>query len=102
MSSFKPNKKGIEVIEAQAMAYVLELAEQVKINAKQLCPVKTGALQASIDITAIVDKTVEIGTDTGYGLAVEMGTINQPAQPFLRPALDSLAGSPNIDRNNNP
>lgn len=54
--------------------------------AKAKCPTDTGRLKNSITHTN--DKnTVYIGTNVEYAPYVEMGTVNTPAQPYLKPAI---------------
>ena len=53
--------------------------------AKKTCPVDTGRLRNSIT-HAVDGNDVYIGTNVEYAPPVEMGTVNQKAQPFLRPA----------------
>jgi HK97 gp10 family phage protein len=65
-----------------------ELAEEVASVARQLSPVDTGTLQASI--TADADR---VYTDVAYAPFVEYGTSDTPAQPFMRPAADEADGT---------
>ena len=58
-------------------------------RAKQLCPVRTGALKKSIH-AEVSQGRVEIIADTEYAYYVETGEGRGPAQPFLRPALHSI------------
>lgn len=53
--------------------------------AKKACAVDTGRLRNSVT-HAVSGESVFVGTDVEYGPYVELGTINTPAQPFLRPA----------------
>lgn len=54
--------------------------------AKLKCPVDTGRLRNSI--THSVDSTTAyIGTNVEYAAYVEYGTVNTPAQPYLKPAI---------------
>ena len=53
--------------------------------AKRLCPVDTGRLRNSITHTTD-DDAAYIGTNVEYAVYVEMGTVNTPAQPYLKPA----------------
>lgn len=53
--------------------------------AKKACPVDTGRLRNSIT-HEVDDKNVYIGSNVEYAPPVEMGTVNQKAQPFLRPS----------------
>lgn len=69
-------------------------AEEAAVIARKLVPVATGALKESI--------TVELNRRTGsatliagseqvdYGIHVEYGTSVQPAQPFIRPAIEKV------------
>lgn len=55
-------------------------------RAKMKCPVDTSRLINSIT-NSIKDRTVYIGTNVEYAVYVEMGTVNTPPQPYLRPAI---------------
>ena len=57
----------------------------VERDAKKLCPVDTGRLRSSIthEIEGMIGY---VGTNVEYARAVELG-IEQPPQPYLRPAL---------------
>ena len=57
----------------------------VERDAKKLCPVDTGRLRSSIT-HEIEGMTGYVGTNVEYARAVELG-IEQPPQPYLRPAL---------------
>jgi hypothetical protein len=81
----KLNPRGLSEIERLEEDLALKLANEVKAEAKLLCPVASGKLRDSIDILDVDGKVVEIGThDTGYGLYVEMD------QSFMRAALDKV------------
>jgi HK97 gp10 family phage protein len=59
-----------------------------------IVPVDTGALRDSIELLVEGIATVAtawVGTRIRYGGYVEYGTSNTPAQPYLRPALDTIA-----------
>jgi len=75
--------------------------------AKNLAPVKTGRLAASISTQSnkqgsasgadtiskpLTDDVVLVGTPVQYAPYMEYGTIRASAQPFLRPALDLAKG----------
>jgi len=57
-------------------------------------PVRSGKLRGNIGIwKSTVDETkasvpVGPGRDAFYGLFLELGTVHQAAQPFMRPAVD--------------
>jgi HK97 gp10 family phage protein len=68
-----------------------ELRQEVLPEARRLVPVKTGKLQASIDVGverdgAVVTGYVEAGEP--YAPYVEFGTGIRPAKAFLRPAVE--------------
>lgn len=96
---------------------LLKAGNKVRNKAVLLCPVKTGALRNSIQVEQPAPLTVTVGTNLEYAPYVEYGTgtkgdpsvprtereqwsyqdedgnwhtsHGQPAQPFLRPAVDS-------------
>jgi len=69
-----------------------EIAQLVERRAKELAPVDTGTLRASIG--HVVNRmgrdaiTAIIGSDVEYAPYQEYGTYKMAAQPFLRPALE--------------
>jgi HK97 gp10 family phage protein len=65
---------------------VTELVLVIEAKAKEVCPVDTGKLRASI--TPVVQSWAEayVGTNTVYAPYVEFGTRKMAAQPFLEPA----------------
>lgn len=74
---------------------LLKAAYKVETDAIRRCPVDTGRLRASITHAMGTDPTglfADVLTDVEYAPYVEFGTSRAPAQPFLRPALDVLAG----------
>ena len=89
----------------------LELVVRVTSQAKSLCPVDTGSLRRSImwkvpersggleegePVTEEVKKgSGLVGTATDYAGYVEFGTRRQPAQPYLRPAVEIEILGPN-------
>lgn len=75
--------------------HVRRLCVQVEAAAKRSCPVDTGRLRSSIshEVNAEGGSIVgTIGTNVDYAKYVELGTSNQAAQPFLRPALGAARG----------
>lgn len=55
---------------------------------KKLCPVDTGRLRNSIaHAVAENEQAAYIGTNVTYAPNVELGTVRQKAQPYLRPAV---------------
>ena len=90
-------KKLKEMVDAAGdvlMKAAMEGGEIVLQEAKKNCPVDTGNLRNSLQLTK--DKqtktkaTVKIDYDKTlkYGTHVELGTKDQPAQPFLRSSVD--------------
>lgn len=77
-------RRGMEAALATALEEIGLTAEGY---AKRACPVDTGRLRNSI--THIVDgeeKCAVIGTNVEYAAYVELGTIRQRPQPYLKPA----------------
>lgn len=95
---------------------LLRAGNKIRNKAVLLCPVDTGELRNSIQVEKTAPLTVAVGTNKEYGPFVEFGTgtqgdpavphttkeywkyqdengewhtsHGQPAQPFLRPAID--------------
>lgn len=80
--------------EARIAAVVATFAELIAKRARELCPVKTGALAESIH-AEIAGWAAEIiageGLPDARAVYVEMGTLRAGAQPFLRPAVEQYA-----------
>lgn len=72
---------------------LIEIGLMITADAKLKCPVDTGFLRNSINSENDRDK-VEIGTNTEYAEAVELGTSRQRRQPYLYPA--GVGNSSNI------
>ena len=66
---------------------LMKIALRVERKAKQLCPVDTGRLRASLHTWRINLLTAAVGTDVEYASFVEYGTKKMAPQPYLRPAL---------------
>lgn len=74
-------------------AEVTRIAIDVETEAKRLAPVDTGNLRASINhVSGYGDQgpVAYVGTDVPYAIYQELGTWKMRAQPFLRPALQSI------------
>lgn len=71
-------------------------------DAKEHCPVKTGALKNSLSIRVSKENatkaeiTIEYDKSLRYGTFVELGVKGRKPNPFLRNAIDN-----NVDRINN-
>ncbi len=82
---------------SEILAQAAEAGGQVVLeDAKNHCPVDTGALKASLHIEKGKSKKPDIkqevkilpGKKEYYGTFVELGTTRQATQPYLRPAVD--------------
>lgn len=76
--------------------HIMRLAIKTQSQAKVLCPVDTGRLRSSI--VATIQRESKgivgyVGTDVAYAEYQEFGTRFMDAQPFLRPALDTVLGA---------
>lgn len=75
-------------------------ADVVRSEARRLAPVRTGALRRSITVVEVRDPATgltecRVGWDQSiadYGIYVEVGTEDTPAQPHLRPAANKVRG----------
>jgi HK97 gp10 family phage protein len=90
MNTFKLNPNGVNQINNLALQLFERLANEVKEEAKLIVPVKTGKLRESIEINKEDQENIKIGSKVDYAIFVELGTIKQSAQPFLRPAIDNI------------
>lgn len=88
--------------EKLAMDGLEKAMEQVADRARNLVPVDTGKLKATIRVRRLKDETVlNVRTYAGnrdkggafYAHMVEYGTVKMAKKPFLRPALDSVKGN---------
>ena len=92
-------------IEPKAVEGLDEAADKIVKEARELCPVDTGALRKSIrkekELRSLYPFTYTIGVAAGgheknpktgrevdYAAYVEFGTSRTPAQPFMGPAVD--------------
>ena len=89
------NREAVAEAIDRALATALEAVGLVAEGyAKRACPVDTGRLRNSI--THLVkpnEKSVYIGTNVEYAPDVELGTVHQDAQPFLKPAAEDHEGT---------
>jgi HK97 gp10 family phage protein len=67
----------------------------VRADAERLVPVRTGYLQSTI-YAKTQGWQVEVGAEAEYAAAVEFGTRNMQAQPYLAPAVEAYL--PNLER----
>ena len=66
---------------------VEELIDTWVAEAKQVCPVDTGALRASTTKLGAGPRGGRMSATMDYASNVEFGTHRQAAQPFIRPGL---------------
>ncbi|MCW3984148.1 MAG: HK97 gp10 family phage protein [Candidatus Bathyarchaeota archaeon] len=82
-------------VQKRIGAQLGQWAESVKANAEQLVPVRTGYLQSTI-YAKTQDWQIEVGAEATYAAAVEFGTSNMRAQPYLTPAVEAYL--PRLER----
>ncbi|MCW3998752.1 MAG: HK97 gp10 family phage protein [Candidatus Bathyarchaeota archaeon] len=75
-------------MQRQIQEKLSEWAQTVKSEAERLVPVRTGFLQSSI-FARSVGWQIQVGAEAEYAAAVEFGTGNMRAQPYLAPALET-------------
>lgn len=89
MAKIKDNTNAVLAKADELVKKKLELASLlVERSAKENCPVKTGTLRRSIT-RRVGKRKARVGSNVEYAPFVEMGTRKMPAQPYLRPALES-------------
>jgi len=74
-------------IEAEFDRRMRLTAEAIAAKARDICPVDSGALQASIHVEG-GGGDYSVIADVSYAEAVEYGTSKMAAQPYLRPAVE--------------
>lgn len=78
-----------------ALALIAKIGEEVRERAENLAPTDTGALAASLHVEFEPHDGhpgVVVIADVPYAAFVELGTIDTPAQPYLRPAIEQIGG----------
>lgn len=93
-TQIKMNDAGVRELKDKALLFLETIAENIRIEAQNIAPVKTGKLKDSIKVFDGDNKNEKlIGTKTTtYALFVELGTIKMDPQPYLRPSLDKIVG----------
>lgn len=86
----------IRGMEAKAEAFVAKAAMDIEAHAKSNAPVDTGTLKNSIQAIRVGEAHWRVVVGVEYGMYVEWGTVNMPAQPFFQPAI--MAVSPTFLR----
>jgi HK97 gp10 family phage protein len=82
-------------MQSQIQQQLNDWAQSVRAQAESLAPARTGYLRTSINVKS-QDWQMEIGAEAAYAAAVEFGTRNQRAHPFLAPAIEE--NLPNLER----
>lgn len=85
------NQAAIDELVVKGIEETRKVGQDISETAKNLCPVKSGKLAASIHV-AETEQGADVIADAPYALFVEMGTSKSRARPFLRPALDVVDG----------
>lgn len=90
-----PNLESELAREIETRAVLESLASAAAATARQLVPVRSGALRDSIDSEVTTEPTGLVGRvivgDWKANL-VEYGTRLHPARPYLRPAIEAEVG----------
>ena len=89
---FVINEDGLHTVEQLLFEELERRSNEVVEEAKELVPVRTGALRDSIDILSKDEdeQVINIESELDYAIIVEMGTSNREPSPYLRPALDDV------------
>lgn len=80
-----------EVMKEFIQQALIETAEEIKLRAQQLAPVKTGRLMQNIYARIMQMYIVIVGCHVPYALFQEFGTSRIPARFFLTRALQENA-----------
>lgn len=90
MSDFEVRVDNTREAAKEIKAAIARSLEKIGLTAegyaKLECPVDTGRLRNSITHQVEGENAVYIGTNVEYAPYVELGTVHQAAQPYLRPA----------------
>jgi HK97 gp10 family phage protein len=108
MARVRINDRGIADLKRRLGKGMLNVGFAIENVAKDIVPVRTGNLRRSIHTVAFADGEVVgtsgevpqgydtdgigciVGTNTGYGIYVELGTVKMSPRPYLTPALDII------------
>ena len=83
-----------EAMQNRIQQALADWAQNVQAEAERLVPVRTGYLQSTIYAKS-QQWQIEVGAEAAYAAAVEFGTRNSQAKPYLQPAID--ANLPNLE-----
>lgn len=67
-----------------------DAAEEIEFLAKDIVPVDTGALRASIHVVVFDELSLQVRADAHYAAFVEYGTSRMAAQPYMTPAVEAV------------
>jgi hypothetical protein len=91
MSEIRIDQGGVDSLAEYVQTRLGRLAGQMVDDARRLAPVDTGALKASGRVTRMSAELWRIsfggGLPDGRAVYNELGTVNMPAQPYIRPAV---------------
>lgn len=82
------------LVQALTLQVANQIGQALVERARELVPVDTGATRDSITFRveqAGGEIRIIFGAYTEYAIFIELGTVNWAGQPFLRPAIDSIA-----------
>ena len=80
--------QGLQYVTREMLALLALTAESVANDAKDLAPVDSGRLRASIAVAPTLSGDgYAVTASAPYAGLVEFGSSTRAAQPFLRPAL---------------
>lgn len=92
MGKFIPNPLvGAAIVVDPEFQARMELIGQEALSfARDHAPVATGNLRDSLKVERLSNGGRRVSTDVDYWLFPEFGTVNMPAEPYLRPTLTAL------------
>ena len=93
MASFNKLHQLADDIPGRGQQLVSAYAAYWQSAAMQLAPVKDGDLKDSIAFTMRGPYEAAVTVGMAYGIHQEFGTMDMPAQPFMRPSRAALAPS---------
>lgn len=82
-----------QVVKEAGDSICLKAAIKAEVEARRIVPFRTGALMRSITTERIGDGEYKVGSSLVYAPFVEFGTSKMRAQPYLRPAVETVFAS---------
>lgn len=88
----KVNEEALKAIEELGLELLEDIGNAIEDRAKDEVPIDHGDLRDNIQNFGVDEsnKEVQVGVTLEYGKFVELGTVHQAPQPFLRPALENI------------